>query len=119
VRKYEPSNTTSAVELGKLQAKHDKQRAGLVRWCQTNFGEAYFLWVHLKAIQCYVESILRYGLPADFDVVLMQVRERGEGSICCFRFKIYLSIIMVFMGASSFLLLFFSGFALLLVCLTW
>jgi len=75
VRKYEPSNTTSAVELGKLQTKYDKQRQGLVRWCQTNFGEAYFLWVHLKAIQCYVESILRYGLPADFDVILMQPKK--------------------------------------------
>lgn len=75
VRKYDPSNTTSEVELGKLKAKYEKQRQGLERWCQTNFGEAYFLWIHLKAIQCYVESILRYGLPADFDVILLQPKK--------------------------------------------
>jgi len=72
VRKYEPSLTTSAAELGKLNSKYDKLRNGLIRWTTTNFGEAYFLWVHLKSIQCYVESILRYGLPADFEVVLLQ-----------------------------------------------
>jgi V-type H+-transporting ATPase subunit C len=72
VRKYDPTNVTSQVEIAKLQQKYDKLRNGLLRWIQTNFGEAYFLWVHLKAIQCYVESILRFGLPADFEVVLVQ-----------------------------------------------
>jgi len=75
VRKYEPTNTTSALELGKLQAKYEKLRSNLIRWCTTNFGEAYFLWVHLKSIQCYVESILRFGLPADFEVVLLQPKK--------------------------------------------
>jgi len=81
VRKYEPSNTTSAAELGKMQTKCDKLRGNLVRWCTTNFGEAYFLWVHLKAIQCYVESILRFGLPADFEVVLLQPKKDKNSSM--------------------------------------
>jgi V-type H+-transporting ATPase subunit C len=81
VRKYDPTNVTSAVEIGKLQSKYDKLRAGLLRWIATNFGEAYFLWVHLKAIQCYVESILRYGLPADFEVVLVQPTKDGATQV--------------------------------------
>jgi len=71
VRKYEPTQSTSEVELGKLKQKHEKLRGNLIRWTATIFGEAYFLWVHLKSIQCYVESILRYGLPADFEVCLL------------------------------------------------
>jgi V-type H+-transporting ATPase subunit C len=81
VRKYEPTNVTSAVEVGKLQQKYEKLRAGLLRWIANNFGEAYFLWVHLKAIQCYVESILRFGLPADFEVVLIQPSKDGASHV--------------------------------------
>ena len=32
VRKYEPSNVTSAAELSKLQTKYEKLRASLLRW---------------------------------------------------------------------------------------
>jgi len=81
VRKYEPTNTTSAAEIGKMQQKYENLRANLIRWCTTNFGEAYFLWVHLKAIQCYVESILRFGLPADFEVVLIQPKREKDSQL--------------------------------------
>jgi len=81
VRKYEPSNTTSAAEISKMQLKYDKLRSNLSRWCQTQFGEAYFLWVHLKSIQCYVESILRFGLPADFEVILLHPKKESISRI--------------------------------------
>lgn len=31
-----------------------------------HFDEMYSAWVHTKVLQAYVESILRYGLPAEF-----------------------------------------------------
>lgn len=71
VRKYDPSASLSAEELAKLKAKHDKLRRQLQRWAMTNFGEAFFLWVHLKCIQCYVEAILRFGLPVNFEAMLL------------------------------------------------
>lgn len=43
------------------------------RWTLTNFGEAFLAWIHLKCIQCFVESILRFGLPADFQAMLVLV----------------------------------------------
>lgn len=73
VRKYDPSASLSAEELAKLKAKHDKLRRQLQRWAMTNFGEAFFLWVHLKCIQCYVEAILRFGLPVNFEAMLLLV----------------------------------------------
>jgi len=86
VRKYEPSQTTTAAEVGKMETKIEKLRSNLIRWTTTNFGESYFLWVHLKSIMCYVESILRYGLPADIEVVLLQPKRdchsRVEKALC-------------------------------------
>ncbi|RYH29996.1 hypothetical protein EON65_06660 [archaeon] len=41
-------------------------RATTLRWCRAHFGEVYSAWVHLKIVHAFVESVLLYGLPADF-----------------------------------------------------
>ncbi|KLO20411.1 ATPase, V1 complex, subunit C [Schizopora paradoxa] len=38
----------------------------LLRIARTNFSEAMQILVHLKVVQLFVESVLRYGLPADY-----------------------------------------------------
>jgi len=43
----------------------------LLIWCKTNFAEMFSAWIHIKAIRIHVESILRYGLPANFQAILM------------------------------------------------
>jgi len=81
VRKYDPSQTVSQTDLQKIQTKYEKIKSGLVRWAIQNFGEAYFLWIHLKSVQCYVESILRFGLPADFEVILLLPKKDHESRL--------------------------------------
>ncbi|TKY90252.1 hypothetical protein EX895_000250 [Sporisorium graminicola] len=41
----------------------------LLRLARTNFSEAYQALAHLKVVRTYVESVLRYGLPADYFAV--------------------------------------------------
>jgi V-type H+-transporting ATPase subunit C len=41
-------------------------RSTTLRWCKTHFGEVFSAYLHLKVIQGFVESVLRYGLPIDF-----------------------------------------------------
>ncbi|KAF8523067.1 hypothetical protein BU17DRAFT_43994 [Hysterangium stoloniferum] len=38
----------------------------LLRLARTNFSEAYQILVHLKIVRLFVESVLRYGLPANY-----------------------------------------------------
>lgn len=38
----------------------------LLRLARTNFSEAFQLLVHLKVLRLFVESVLRYGLPANY-----------------------------------------------------
>jgi len=45
----------------------------LLRLSRTNFSEAYQLLVHLKVVRLYVESVLRYGLPAEYSAIVLQV----------------------------------------------
>ncbi|KAL1739617.1 hypothetical protein HDZ31DRAFT_962, partial [Schizophyllum fasciatum] len=38
----------------------------LLRLSRTNFSEAFQILVHLKVLRLFIESVLRYGLPANY-----------------------------------------------------
>jgi V-type H+-transporting ATPase subunit C len=38
----------------------------LLRLSRTNFSESFQILVHLKIVRLFVESVLRYGLPANY-----------------------------------------------------
>eukprot|EP01098_Paradermamoeba_levis_P008725 TRINITY_DN3604_c0_g1_i1.p1 TRINITY_DN3604_c0_g1~~TRINITY_DN3604_c0_g1_i1.p1 ORF type:complete len:374 (-),score=154.30 TRINITY_DN3604_c0_g1_i1:177-1298(-) len=73
VREFEFSADGASTEAA-TKKKQEEERAVLHKkltiWCKTNFTEAFTSWIHLKAIRVFVESILRFGLPANFQVVL-------------------------------------------------
>jgi len=64
--------------LQKILDEQEQLKNKLLLWCKTNFGEAFTAWVHLKAIRTHVESILRYGLPANYQAVLMWPKKGSE-----------------------------------------
>uniref|UniRef100_A0A3B3DBA0 V-type proton ATPase subunit C n=1 Tax=Oryzias melastigma TaxID=30732 RepID=A0A3B3DBA0_ORYME len=43
-----------------------------VGWLMVNFNQLFIAWIHLKAIRVFVESVLRYGLPVNFQAFLLQ-----------------------------------------------
>lgn len=43
-----------------------------------NFSEAFIAWVHIKALRVFVESVLRYGLPVNFQAVLLQPQKKSS-----------------------------------------
>jgi len=49
----------------------------LLRLSRTNFSEAYQGLVHLKVVRLFVESVLRYGPPANFTGVIIQPDPRS------------------------------------------
>ncbi|XP_072015913.1 V-type proton ATPase subunit C 1-A-like [Amphiura filiformis] len=60
------------VELNKLAADKKRQYGPLVRWLKINFSEAFMAWIHVKALRVFVESVLRYGLPVNFQAMILQ-----------------------------------------------
>ncbi|XP_008160637.2 V-type proton ATPase subunit C 2 isoform X2 [Eptesicus fuscus] len=50
----------------------------LLRWLKVNFSEAFIAWVHVKALRVFVESVLRYGLPVNFQAVLLQPHKKSS-----------------------------------------
>ncbi|CAG8724778.1 7693_t:CDS:2, partial [Dentiscutata heterogama] len=53
-------------EFEEVDATEKELWSALLRLANTNFGEVFAAWIHLKAMKVYVESVLRYGLPPDF-----------------------------------------------------
>jgi len=76
VRKYEavPKDKKDTQDL---ISKRERLRPVLTRWCQLHFGEVFIAWVHLKVIRTFVESVLRFGLPANFQAMLILPRKRS------------------------------------------
>lgn len=74
VRDFQYSETEMAAgktEINKLEADKKKQYGPLVKWLKVNFGECFTAWIHVKALRVFVESVLRYGLPVNFQAMLL------------------------------------------------
>ncbi|CAH8546144.1 unnamed protein product [Schistosoma rodhaini] len=65
-------------ELSKLESDKKRQFAPLFRWLKVNFGEAFSAMVHIKALRVFVESVLRYGLPVDFQAILLEPNKKQQ-----------------------------------------
>lgn len=50
----------------------DDFQTDLVKLTRINFSEAYQLLCHLKTVRLFIESVLRYGLPADYSGVIVR-----------------------------------------------
>jgi len=59
-------------ELKELQSSERDQWAELLRISRINYSESLELLVHLKVVRGYVESVLRYGLPASYFMVFLK-----------------------------------------------
>ncbi|XP_067655075.1 V-type proton ATPase subunit C-like [Haliotis asinina] len=64
-------------EITKLEADKKKQFGPLVKWLKVNFGECFAAWIHVKALRVFVESVLRYGLPVNFQAMVLQPHKRS------------------------------------------
>lgn len=64
-------------EMTKLVTDKKKQFGPLVRWLKVNFSECFCAWIHVKALRVFVESVLRYGLPVNFQAILLRPNKKS------------------------------------------
>lgn len=68
-------------EALKIGASEKEQWTALLRLCKTNFGEVFQCAMHLKSLRIYVESVLRYGLPANFQPLILKFPPKNERKV--------------------------------------
>jgi V-type H+-transporting ATPase subunit C len=77
--KYDEQAMQRENEQIKALEQNKKDKFGpLVRWLKINFSEACTAWIHVKALRVFVESVLRYGLPVNFQAVIMKPQRRSQ-----------------------------------------
>mgnify|MGYP002718895191 CR=1 FL=1 len=52
--------------------RHSPTQTDLLKLTRVNFSESYQILAHLKCVRLFVESVLRYGLPADYAGVIVR-----------------------------------------------
>jgi len=74
--KYDPEEEKStAADKKKLGKQLDKLWKFLVQWTKTQYAEVFSSWIHIKAMKVYVESVLRFGLPVDVQVTILEPKK--------------------------------------------
>lgn len=68
-------------EFDLTKATETKSKNDLIRLSKTAYSEIFSAWFHIKAIRIYVESVLRYGLPPQFDTYAIKFESKNAGSI--------------------------------------
>ena len=76
-------------ERDKLVAEKQKQYAPLIRWLKINFGEIFAAYVHVKALRVFVESVLRYGLPVNFQAAVVEPNKNATKKLRAELNKLY------------------------------
>ncbi|KAK6465596.1 vacuolar ATP synthase subunit C (V-ATPase C subunit) [Scheffersomyces coipomensis] len=80
-RKWHPRNDFQYNEdvLNSLRKEFDltkqteiKLKNDLIRLSKTAYSDIFQAWLHIKIIRVYVESVLRYGLPPQFNYYLIK-----------------------------------------------
>lgn len=65
-------------QLTKLVSDKKRQFPLLFRWLKMNFGESFTMMMHVKALRVFVESVLRYGLPVDFQAMILKPNKKSQ-----------------------------------------
>nr|OQO07293.1 hypothetical protein B0A51_16991 [Rachicladosporium sp. CCFEE 5018] len=66
-------------ELRKLEKEERKLWGEALRMGRTGYGDAVVAWMHVLALRVFVESVLRYGLPANFATGILKLEpKRGK-----------------------------------------
>jgi len=62
-------------ELENLQKEERKLWGEALRLGRNGYSEAVMTWMHVMALRVFVETVLRYGLPADFTCGIIRVSD--------------------------------------------
>lgn len=80
--KFDPNaKINSAAEEQSLKEDAGEQLSTFSKWAETAFAETFIAMVHLKALRSFAESVLRYGLPVNFDVALLAPKGKSESRL--------------------------------------
>ncbi|XP_048830829.1 V-type proton ATPase subunit C 1-B-like [Brienomyrus brachyistius] len=65
-------------EMMSLKIQKKEISGMFVGWLKAQTRETFMVWIHLKALRLFVESVLRFGLPVNFKALLLQPEKKNS-----------------------------------------
>ncbi|KFM57889.1 V-type proton ATPase subunit C 1-B, partial [Stegodyphus mimosarum] len=56
----------------KVKTEENRKLALYWTWLKLSFGECFSALIHIKALRIFADSVIRYGLPVNFQAILIQ-----------------------------------------------
>lgn len=84
----EAAQTRSEADMKALEAGLRSQWSNLFKLVRSNLAEAYMAYMHVKSLRLFVESVLRYGLPAQYLCVYIRFTAGQEKQVPVFKKKL-------------------------------
>ncbi|EGG17550.1 H(+)-transporting ATPase [Cavenderia fasciculata] len=78
VRDFKTETENKPQERSKLSEDQKNYKTSFIRWCRIQFPESFVAWIHLKALRVFVESVLRFGIPMNFQAILMKPHKKED-----------------------------------------
>lgn len=75
------ADAEDADEEARLTEEAEEQHLLFAKWSETAFRETFIAMTHLKALRVFVESVLRYGLPVNFEVALLKPKSKSDARL--------------------------------------
>lgn len=75
------ADAEDADEEARLTEEAEEQHLLFAKWSETAFREVFIAMTHLKALRVFVESVLRYGLPVNFEVALLMPNSKSDAPL--------------------------------------
>ncbi|PVU96050.1 hypothetical protein BB561_001420 [Smittium simulii] len=67
-----------------LKAKIEEEQEALIQLIEllhSSFSDLFKVWMHIKVLRIFVESVLRYGLPSDFVSCILKVVAKDQSQV--------------------------------------
>jgi len=65
----------------RMSNERRKMLGPLLRWLKVNFSESFMALMHIKALRVFVESVLRYGLPVNFQAAIVEPQKKARSRL--------------------------------------
>ncbi|KAL7721666.1 V-type proton ATPase subunit C [Entamoeba marina] len=75
LREYKKEENDVNESKATLEESIENQKNTLIRYCEANFLHVLHAWFHLKVIRLFTDSVLHYGLPTKYELVVMKMKK--------------------------------------------
>jgi V-type H+-transporting ATPase subunit C len=73
---FDPGEEARSKETRKkLTAERKKKYVNAVATTKSSFSDTFMIWIHIKAMRVFVEVVLRFGLPVNFQSFLIRPKK--------------------------------------------